>query len=75
MAKDPAAYFKWIAEEFTPMLSTFCKSSITARFGFHQIQEAYESYQGNMSAGKVILQAELSQDSLEGPSFQVSKVI
>jgi len=55
MAKDPAAYFKWIAEEFTPMLSTFCKSSITARFGFHQIQEAYESYQGNMSAGKIVL--------------------
>jgi len=52
---DPAAYFKWIAEEFTPMLSTLCKSTITARFGFHQIQEAYGSYQANQSAGKVLL--------------------
>jgi len=52
--KDPVAYFKFIETELKPLLSTTFASTISARFGLHQIKDGYENYRGNMSAGKVL---------------------
>ena len=44
-----------------PLMKSDLATVVQKRFGFHQIQEAIDFYQQNQTAGKVILQPQLTQ--------------
>lgn len=52
--KSLSAYAEFVLKA-EPLFRTVLSSSVNARFGLHQIQEAIAFYQNNQTAGKILL--------------------
>lgn len=55
-----------LAKKTQDLMKTDLGSTVSKRFGFHQIKEAREYYKNNQTAGKVLLQSSLTKGSAGG---------
>ena len=62
-------YVQFIMEA-EPLYRDILKTEVQARFGLHQIQEAVEFYQNNMTSGKIILKPSLTPPVQARPSSE-----
>jgi len=60
IAQMPLSKYLEFVLKAEPLYRTALSTTVNARFGLHQITEAIEFYQKNQTAGKILLQPELT---------------